>query len=246
MRIPQPLTAGRFVRRDNRFRVTVEVEGQKTWAHLPNSGRLAELLTPGREVRLLSKPGPHRKTPYDLKLVRYAGVWVSVDARLPNPLFAEAFHHGTLTEFEGHTEIRPEVTLDDSRIDFRLTGPAGLCWVETKSVTLVEGGIARFPDAPTGRGRRHVQALVHAVERGDRAAVVFVVQRPDARAFEPHAGADPHFARTLHRAAAAGVTVLAYRCRVSEDEITLDAPIPVRWPLAHFDALPHTPSLPQV
>jgi sugar fermentation stimulation protein A len=231
----QPLTPGRFLQRDNRFRVVVEVDGRETAAHLPNSGRLGELLTPGREVRLASMPNPRRKTPYDLKLVRYAGVWVSVDARLPNPLFAEAFRRGHLPGFEGYAELHPEVTLDDvqrpdaraSRIDFLLTGPAGRCWVETKSVTLVEAGVARFPDAPTGRGRRHLEALVRAVEWGDQAAVIFVVQRPDARAFEPHAVADPLFAQTLHRAQTAGVTVLAHRCCVSEDEITLDTPIPV-------------------
>ncbi len=234
MRVLQPLTAGRFVRRDNRFRVVVEVNGRETAAHLPNSGRLSELLIPGREVRVASMSNPRRKTPYDLKLVRHAGVWVSVDARLPNLLFAEAFRTGSLPGFEGYTELHPEVTLEDSRIDFlfsnedlQATGPAGSCWVETKSVTLVEEGVARFPDAPTGRGRRHVETLTRAVERGDRAAVVFVVQRPDARAFAPHVVADSRFAHALRRASVAGVAVLAYRCRVSEDEVALDVPVPV-------------------
>jgi sugar fermentation stimulation protein A len=227
MRMPQPLIAACFVHRDNRFRVTVEVDGRLAAAHLPNSGRLGELLTPGRELRLASMPDPRRKTQYDLKLVRYAGLWVSVDARTPNPLFVEAFHSGLFPSFEGYTQLRPEVTLDDSRIDFLLTGPAGRLWVETKSVTLVEDGIARFPDAPTQRGRRHLEAMVHAVERGDEAAVLFVVQRPDARAFEPHTEADPDFARALRQALLTGVRVLACRCRVTEDEISLDAFIPV-------------------
>lgn len=226
MRMPHPLTVGRFVRRDNRFRAVVEVDGRRVAAHVPTSGRLGELLTPGRELRLAPMPGPHRKTGYDLKLVRYAGVWVSVDARLPNNLFAEAFRAGSLPGFEGYTDLHPEVNLDDSRIDFLLTGPAGRCWVETKSVTLVEAGVARFPDAPTARGRRHLEALARAVGRGDRAAVVFVVQRPDARVFEPHVEADPRFARALCRAERAGVAVWAYGCRVSEDEIALANPIP--------------------
>jgi sugar fermentation stimulation protein A len=135
MQMPHPLTAARFVRRDNRFKVTVEIDGQLATAHLPNSGRLDELLTMGRELRLASMPNPRRRTPYDLKLVRYAGVWVSVDARLTNTLFAEAFHTRPLTGFEGYSNLRSEVSLDDSRIDFLLTGPAGCCWLETKSVT---------------------------------------------------------------------------------------------------------------
>jgi sugar fermentation stimulation protein A len=227
MRMPQPLIPARFVRRDNRFRVSVEVEGESTTAHLPNSGRLGELLTPGRELRLASMPDPRRSTPYDLKLVRYAGVWVSVDARTPNPLFAEAFRARRLPGFEDYGHLQPEVTLVDSRIDFLLTGPAGRLWVETKSVTLVEEGVARFPDAPTERGRRHLETLVRALERGDRAAVLFVVQRPDAHAFQPHAEADPNFAQTLRQAMAAGVSVMACRCQVSEYEITLGALIPV-------------------
>jgi sugar fermentation stimulation protein A len=229
MRLPGPLKAARFVQRDNRFRVVVEVDGQPATAHLPNSGRLGELLTPGREVRLAHGSNPHRKTAYDLKLVRYAGVWVSVDARLPNALFAEAFRVGVLPGLQGYTALQAEVALGKSRIDFLLTGPAGRCWVETKSATLVERGMARFPDAPTERGRRHLAAMVHAVEQGDRAAVVFVIQRPDARAFGPHAEADPDFTRALRQAASAGVMVLAGRCRVSEKEIALDAFIPVGW-----------------
>jgi sugar fermentation stimulation protein A len=234
MRMPRPLIAARFVRRDNRFRVTVELDGQPAMAHLPNSGRLSELLTPGRVLRLAPMPAPRRKTPYDLKLVRYAGVWISVDARLPNPLFAEAFRAFSLPGFEGYTRPDPEVTLGDSRIDFLLTGPAGRCWVETKSVTLVEKGIARFPDAPTERGQRHLRAMVCAVEQGDQAAVLFVVQRPDARAFGPHAEADPDFAQALRQALAAGVAVLACRCHVSEEEITLDEFIPVERSSDHF------------
>ena len=229
MRMPQRLIHARFVQRDNRFRVTVEVDGHVAPAHLPNSGRLGELLTPGRELRLEFMPDPRRKTPYDLKLVRYAGVWVSVDARLPNPLFAEAFRNGHLPGFAGYTHLQSEVCLDDSRIDFLVTGPAGRRWVETKSVTLVEKGVARFPDAPTDRGRRHLEALIRAVERGDQAAVLFVVQRPDARAFGPHVDADPDFARTLRQALTAGVAVLACRCRVSEDEIVLDSSMPLKW-----------------
>jgi len=95
-----PLTAGRFVRRDNRFRVTVQIEGDSVAAHLPNSGRLTELLTPGRTCWLAESAKPGRKTRFDLKLVQYAGVWVSVDARLPNSLFAEAVAVGQLEPFK--------------------------------------------------------------------------------------------------------------------------------------------------
>jgi hypothetical protein len=84
------LIPGRFIQRDNRFRATVSVQGQEAWAHVPNSGRLQELFQPGRPVWLAPAAAAHRKTGYDLKLVEYASVLVSMDARLPNPLLAEA------------------------------------------------------------------------------------------------------------------------------------------------------------
>jgi sugar fermentation stimulation protein A len=170
---------------------------------------------------------PSRKTDFDLKLVRYAGVLVSVDARLPNPLFAEAVESGRLIPFLPSSGWRREVQLGESRIDFHLSVPGGELWVETKSVTLVDEGMALFPDAPTARGRRHVRALVDAVGRGNRGSVVFIVQRPDADAFAPHDAADPMFGETLRNAAEAGVEMYAWTCRVSREAITIAEQIPV-------------------
>ncbi len=220
MKLP-PTVEGRFLERQNRFRVLVEVDGRPVAAHLPNSGRLTELLTPGRPCRLVPQPDPRRRTPFDLLLMEYAGVLVSVDARLPAPLFAEAVQEGRLPGFSGFTALEQEVRCGESRLDFRLDGPEGPMWVETKSVTLVEEGVARFPDAPTLRGGRHLRELIARVEVGERAAVVFVVQRPDAVAFAPHWEADPAFAARLAEASRAGVNVYAYRCRVGLDEIRI-------------------------
>jgi sugar fermentation stimulation protein A len=100
--------------------------------------------------------------------------------------------------------------------------------VEVKSVTLVEHGTARFPDAPTLRGQRHVRELAHVVEKGARAAVVFVVQRDDVTGFRPHDVADPVFGRVLRQATRVGVEVYAWRCRVSRQGIRLTEAIPVR------------------
>lgn len=220
------LIPGRFVQRDNRFRATVNIGGLDQWAHVPNSGRLTELFTPGQPVWLSRVDGSHRKTRFDLKLVEYDSVLVSVDARLPNPLFAEAIIDGMLPDF-AYPVVEREMTLDESRLDFRLSGRGGVCWLETKSVTLVEQGVARFPDAPTSRGSKHLQTLIKARRSGADAAVVFVVQRPDARQFKPHQQADPIFAENLGQAAEASVRVLAYNCHVSMNSISLQEQIPV-------------------
>jgi len=222
-----PLISGRFVRRDNRFRVTVEVGGEPVAAHLPNSGRLAELLTPGRPCWLAGFDNPRRKTRFDLTLVEHAGVLVSVDARLPNSLFAEALMEDRLNSFRGFAHFEREVRLGESRLDFRLSGAAGVCLVEVKSVTLVEDGVARFPDAPTVRGARQLGELAAAVGRGERAAVVFVIQRADARCFAPHDRADADFGAALREVASAGVGVYACTCEVSLQAITIAGQVPV-------------------
>ena len=225
----QPLICGRFVKRDNRFRATIKIDDQLVWAHVANSGRLQELFTPDRLVWLSAASAAHRKTAYDLKLVNYAGVLVSVDARLPNHLFAEALKNKQLSEFD-YPDVKQEISFGHSRLDFRLSGPQGHCWVETKSVTLVKNGQALFPDAPTSRGRKHLHSLIETWRGGDQAAVVFIIQRPDAITFAPYLDADPQFAVALGQAAAAGVMIRAYTCRVSLMDISIASEIPVILP----------------
>jgi sugar fermentation stimulation protein A len=228
MRLPSALVSAVLVRRLNRFAVEVELAEGRCQAHLANSGRLQELMVPGAPVLLVPRDGPGRKTAYDLALVCIDGVWVSADARLPNALLREALAQGRLVAFAGCRVARSEVLYRGVRIDLLLECPSGPVLVEAKSVTLVEDGVGLFPDAPTERGRRHVEALAQAVAEGLGAAVVFVVQRQDACAFAPHRQADPRFASALTAAAQAGVRVLAYRCRVDPSQVSIDSPIVVR------------------
>ena len=237
-----PLVEARFIRRLNRFAALVDVDRREHLAHIPNSGRLGELLVPGYRVLLAPAPpetAQARKTAYDLALVDANGVLASADARLPNKLVAEALAAGALPPFAAYTAIHPEKTYGDSRLDFLLQShhpqshhrqsnhPPRSCYLETKSVTLVENGIALFPDAPTIRGVKHLRSLSHAVAAGHAAAVIFVIQRADAHAFAPHDTADPLLGAALRSAVAAGVTAHAYRCQVSETAITLANPIPL-------------------
>ena len=220
-----------FVERPNRFAARVMVHGREAVAHVPNSGRLKELLRPDNPMLLApARRLDGRKTAYDLLLVEVDGVLVSADARLPNALLAEAIRDGRLPAFAEYREIRAEVTFEDSRLDLALSGQAGICYVEAKSVTLVIDGVALFPDAPTERGRKHLAALARAVERGHRAAAVFVVQRPDALWLSPNRASDPGFCQQLDAAVAAGVEVHAYRCAVTREEIALAEAVRIRWP----------------
>jgi len=217
-----------FVARDNRFRVTVELNGEHVWAHLANSGRLTELLTPGRRLFLKPATAQGRKTAYDLLLVDLDGVLVSVDARLPNSLIEEALREGSLTPFNGYETIRREVKWGGSRLDFVLEDQSRQCLIEAKSVTLVKRGVALFPDAPTIRGRRHMEELRRAVAEGERAAITFVVQRGDANVFAPNEEADPSFGCALRAAVEGGVEVYAYACQVRQNQVRLARDLGVR------------------
>ena len=173
-------------------------------------------------------PGTSRKTDYDLTLVNANGVMVSADALLPNGLLREAIEADRLPEFVGYDRIQREVPLHDSRIDLMLSGPVGRLYIEAKSVTLVENGVGLFPDAPTERGRRHVLCLEKAVRQGHRAAVVFVIQRGDARSFAPNVPADPRFGEAMRNAVSAGLEAYAYRCAVTRAGVDISDPVPVR------------------
>ncbi len=208
---------GRFVKRNNRFSVLVNVNGEEKSAYLPNPGRLEELLVPGAGV-LLRRAHKKRKTEFDLVAVRCGRTLVSIDSRVPNTLFEEAFKSGKLAEFSEYSEIRGEIKSGSSRIDFILDDK---CLVEVKSCTLVELGLALFPDAPTERGRRHLYELLDFTRRGGRSAVVFIIQREDAEIFSPNYATDMAFSRALEEVAERGVEVYAYKCRVSRKEIEL-------------------------
>jgi sugar fermentation stimulation protein A len=228
VRIGGKWVEGRFLVRDNRFQVRVAVEGQEVKAHLPNSGRLGELLVSGRRAMLLERLNPGRRTRYDLALVELGGQWVSVDARLPNELVDEALGHASLPSLAGYTTRRREVGFGNSRLDFLLRADGRRpCLLEVKSVTLVVDGVACFPDAITARGRRHVNELADALADGYRAMVLFVVQRADAEGLRPHDESDPRFGQALRHAARHGLEVDAYACRVEPRCVEISRRLPV-------------------
>jgi sugar fermentation stimulation protein A len=228
VKIRGDFAVGRSIARDNRFQVTIEIDGREIAAHLPNSGRLAELLVPGRRVLLVERSGAKRKTGYDMSLAEMDGRWVSVDARLPNDLVEEALRAGRIAPLAGYPTLRREVTFGRSRLDFLLEAPDRRpCLVEVKSVTLVVDGLGCFPDAVTARGKRHVEELAAAIGQGCRAAVLFIVQRDDALGFRPHDESDPEFGQALRSAAGRGVEVYAYACHVQPRQIEISRPLPV-------------------
>ena len=243
MLFPFQVHPATFIKRPNRFHVVARLQetGETeniVSAHCPNPGRLGELLVPGATLYLSKATTTTRKTTHDLRIVAHpqTGQLISLDTRLPNKLFAEGLEQNFFEPFRGTQSWQHEVASDiakpdakvHSRFDFRLVDRQGhSCWVEVKSVSLVEDRIALFPDAPTERGRRHVEELMQVVEEGGRAAVVFIVQREDADCVKPKMATDPAFAAALSDAKAAGVELYAYTCRMTLTEATLAERIPV-------------------
>ena len=217
-----------FLARPNRFLALAELDGRQVEAHVPDPGRLHELLVPGAAVRLRPAAARGRRTAWDLVGVACPQGWVNIDSRLPNLLFHEAVRCGRLEEFSNIACVVPEYRYGGSVLDFLLEGGGPPCLVEVKGCTLAVDGLALFPDAPTARGARHLEELAKARREGLRACAVFVVKRPGARAFAANRDTDPVFASTLERAAEQGVEIIPYLAPWRGREIRLETRLPLR------------------
>jgi sugar fermentation stimulation protein A len=227
VKITDQLKEADFLKRENRFACLVELQGTEEMAYLPNSGRLDSVLHPGQKVFLIERASPSRSTNYDLVMTSLNGTMVSVDARVPEKLVYQALYQRVLPQFSSYLSIRREVAFGRSRLDFLLGNNSAQCFLEVKSVTLKHGKGAAFPDAPTLRGRRHLNSLVHAKKEGFEAAILFVIQREDVDCFFPNDKIDPDFGQALRAAQLQGVSIYAYRCKVNPEEIELAGQLPV-------------------
>ena len=220
--------AATFVRRVNRFAAEVEIEGHVERVHVKNTGRCAELLVPGYTVVLEKSGNPARRTAYDLigvdKPVPGGVRYVNMDSMAPNRAAGEWLAAGGLGTLE---EIRAEVTVGDSRFDFVAAQHGRPVAVEVKGCTLEEGGVARFPDAPTLRGLKHVRGLTRLAGEGWRCVLLVVIQMKGVRVFTPNWETQPEFGEALIEAQRAGVEVLAVDCAVRPGEVVIDAPVRV-------------------
>jgi sugar fermentation stimulation protein A len=231
MQFPQPLERGRLVQRYKRFFADVVMDdGREITAHCPNPGAMLGLNTPGLPAWLSRSDSPTRKLPHTLELVEADGGLVGINTMHPNRLTAEALAADAIPELAGYHSHRREVRYGEaSRVDFLLEGPAGRCWLEVKNCHLMRGGrLAEFPDCVAARSLKHLKELTRMVELGDRAVMLFVIQRTDCDRFAAAADLDPAYATGLTAAAAAGVEVLCYDCDLSEQEIRIARRIPWR------------------
>lgn len=227
------MTEGVFLSRPNRFIALVEIDGKTEKAHVKNTGRLKELLIPGATIYLQDHADNmgKRKLRYSLISVEKDGAVINIDSQAPNRIAEEALSNGSL-HLPGMgmlTFIRSETKFGNSRFDFYLEDENGhRAYMEVKGCTLNDQGTARFPDAPTERGIRHLHELMKAREEGYLSYVLFICTMKGVFTFEANRRTHAEFADALREASRSGVSVLCYDCNISCDEAVLDSIISIR------------------
>jgi len=229
VKITGPLLPGRFIDRPNRFITRVNLDGNLVISHLPDPGRLKELLIPDAEVYLRPAPkNSSRKTRFTTVMVRHDGVLISLVSALPNRFVSLELAAHNLPMLAEYRMDRAEVSHGHHRFDFLLRDKSdNPFFLEVKSVTFVQDSVAQFPDAVTARGTRHANALVELVKQGAAAGILFVCQRSDAESFRPMHERDPKFANALLEAYLTGVKVWCITTKVTLEEMTYYREIPV-------------------
>ncbi len=230
-----PCRTAAFIRRIKRFTVDAEAltgpdTGEVLKAHTNNTGSMLGLLRPGSTALLSPAVNPNRKLKYTLEALDLAGTMVGVNTLTPNRMLYKAWETGTLSEMDGYEYFKKEAKVGQSRLDAFLSGERGDLWVECKNVTLVEDGIACFPDAITERGQKHLRELMALAKTGARVALFFLIQRSDGECFGPADFIDPVYAELFYEAMDKGVEMWPYVAYVNEYGITLGQRLPVVLP----------------
>ncbi len=230
MEFPSPLQRGVLVQRYKRFFADIALDdGTEITAHCPNPGAMLGLNTPGLRAYVSRSDNPKRKLAQTLELVEADGGLVGINTMHPNRLVAEALAGDVIPELTGYQTHRREVRYGaNSRVDFLLEAPGrARCWLEVKNCHLRRAGtLAEFPDCVAARSLKHLKELTTRVEAGERAVMLFVVQRTDCDAFSACHDLDPAYAQGLIKAAAKGVEVLAYACEISLVDVRIASPVP--------------------
>ncbi len=220
------IVEAKFIERHNRFVASVELEGKTVQCHVKNTGRCKELLIPGAKAFLEEGDNPLRKYLYSLIAVEKGERLVNIDSSAPNKAALEWLQKGEY--FKNITYIKPECTYGKSRFDFYFEYDGKKAFMEVKGVTLENEGVVSFPDAPTERGRKHVNELAKSMEEGFEAYILFVVQMKGVSCFTPNVSNDPEFSHALKIAYDKGVRVLCFDCEVTEDSMELRDEVSVK------------------
>lgn len=220
------IVEGTFLSRINRFTAKAEINEQVEIVHVKNTGRLIKLLKSGSKAYFQKSDKPERKTKYDLIAVEHSGDIINVDSQITNYVAEEWLNKKYL--FSDINYLKREVKYGESRFDIYLEHGESKTFIEIKGVTLQENGIAKFPDAPTQRGIKHLKELIKCIDDGYEAYIMFVIQMPNIKWFEPAISIQEEFGAVLNEAKQKGVHVIAYECIMTKDSIEINKEVEVR------------------
>jgi sugar fermentation stimulation protein A len=227
MIFPNSLVHGTLILRYKRFLADIKLDnGEIVVAHTSNSGSMKSCLQKGAEVYLTYVNDPKRKTKYTWEMIKINNNWVGINTAIPNVLVYDAIKNQKIEALKSYHIVKSEVKFEDSRFDIFAANNKEECYIEIKNVSLKDGKYARFPDAVTARGKKHLETLIRVREQGKRAVMVYVIQRSDVEVFTPAFDIDPDYADTLRKAYKSGVEVYPIRAEVSPEKIQLAEILP--------------------
>jgi sugar fermentation stimulation protein A len=219
----EPLLHGKLIKRYKRFLADIILDdGSEITAHVPNSGRMTSTIEEGCDVWVSHHDNPKRKLKYTLELTNVEDIMICTNTGVANKLGVEAIEDGTIKELQGYTSLKTEQKYgQNSRIDILLENENKKCYVEIKSVTLKLEDSLAFPDAVTSRGAKHLDELISMVQNGDRAVMLYIVQRTDKLSFKIANEIDTKYDESFKKAVKMGVEVLVYQSDISTKEIKI-------------------------
>lgn len=224
-------TEGTLIARPNRFLAIVEIDDngikKQEKVHVHDPGRLIDVLYPGNRVLLRKADNPKRKTAWDMIAGRISDNWILINSAFHRQISGWVIENGVVDFFSNADSILPEQKYGGSRLDYLIMKEGRSIWVEVKGCTLAEGRVALFPDAPTARGKRHLEELINVVDEGNEAAVIILVLRPEAKCFTPNWKIDPEFSETMLRASEKGVMIFPLQFTFKDNNIYYLSEIPL-------------------
>lgn len=223
----QPLTQGILVKRYKRFLADIKLNsGEVVTAHCTNSGSMLTCIEEGAEVLLSPAPNPNRKTKFTWEMIRINGAWVGVNTSNPNQFIYEFLLSGSIPSLGKWAKVVREVKIGESRLDLYAERGQEKCYIEVKNVTLKDGIFARFPDAVTTRGQKHLKELINIRKMGFRSVILFAIQRTDVEIFAPAWSIDSEYGNLLVEAFNNGVEIVPVKVMVSQNGINPLGEIP--------------------
>jgi len=222
MKFQDKLVPGKLIKRYKRFLADVELDdGSVVIAHCTNSGSMKSCLEDRAPVYLSPVNDPKRKTKFTWEMIYINNDWIGINTMIPNKLAYDAVANGSIKKLRAYNKVQREVKFGDSRFDIFAKNDHEKCFIEVKNVTMKEGRFARFPDAVTTRGKKHLETLMEVKKQGMRAVMLYIIQRMDIEIFGPTWEIDPGYSETLVKAYENGVEIIPMMAEVTPLEIKL-------------------------